>query len=197
MRTYKGICIGPIFERAMSSGEHPEGEVTELGDKYGRDCQIAAFENGFEKGFVKLYRNDGSRNEDWYTHNATVLAPVNGTVTLVNVNEIENEVGIMAKVPSGHVIIETEDGVNLVLAHLKEITIKAGDAVAEGQSIAKAGNNGCSRSPHVHVGAYKGEDPYQIQFDLVKIGAVIKRVGEEFFYTGINRKEGDDQHEPA
>ena len=35
-----------------------------------------------------------------------------------------------------------------------------------GQVVARVGNNGYGRSPHIHIGAWKGENPYQIRWDL-------------------------------
>ena len=60
------------------------------------------------------------------------------------------------------------DGVIVVFAHVTEIAVKVGDTVKAGQVVAKVGNNGVARAPHIHIGAYREADavPLQIRWDL-------------------------------
>lgn len=54
----------------------------------------------------------------------------------------------------------------MVYAHVREIKVEEGQQVKAGEVVARVGNNGNSRSPHVHVGAWQDETPLQIQVDL-------------------------------
>ena len=45
-----------------------------------------------------------------------------------------------------------KDGVQTQYAHLSEFLVKAGDAVRQGQIIAKTGSSGWSTGPHLHLG---------------------------------------------
>ena len=54
----------------------------------------------------------------------------------------------------------------MVYVHTRQIKDEKGDKVPAGEVVAKMGNNGTSRSPHTHGGAWKGETPYQIKIDL-------------------------------
>jgi murein DD-endopeptidase MepM/ murein hydrolase activator NlpD len=53
-----------------------------------------------------------------------------------------------------------------MLAHLQDIQVREGDTVRAGEFIARVGNNGYSRNPHVHVAAWKDDAAYQIRWDL-------------------------------
>ena len=48
-----------------------------------------------------------------------------------------------------------------------------------GQVVAKVGNNGYSRHPHIHIGAWKGNEPLQIRFDLRAMGKQYRELGVE------------------
>ncbi|MHC5902806.1 M23 family metallopeptidase [Streptomyces sp. S6] len=60
-----------------------------------------------------------------------------------------------------HVILELEDGVYAVFAHLRKGSLKvaAGDRVVKGQQLAECGNSGNSSEPHVHFQLMDGPDP--------------------------------------
>ncbi|WP_062107489.1 hypothetical protein [Bacillus niameyensis] len=62
MSVVKFVVIHPVFNQSYLTSEHPEGEVEYLGDAIGRDFMVAKFVNGF----MKMYLNDGKKNEDWF-----------------------------------------------------------------------------------------------------------------------------------
>lgn len=191
MKDYKSVRIYPIFKRAMYYNDHYDGNVPSLWDTMGRDCHIASFDAFANQtsGFMKLYRNDGSKNEDWYTFDAEVLSPIDGKVTRIYINPNSNNPGYFIPSEASSITITREDGVNIVLAYIKDPLVKEGDEVKEGQVIAYAGNNGCSRSPHVHIGGWKDDEPLQIEFDLYKMGELVREVGEIFYVTGMTEEE--------
>jgi len=63
-----------------------------------------------------------------------------------------------------HVMIKTDDGYTVFLAHLKNrsISVKEGQRVARGELIGKIGNSGNSTAPHLHINVFDQiDDPYQ------------------------------------
>lgn len=161
------VTIHRIFNEYFSCGEHYDGELEYLGDALGTDCVIqGGLEEGAEGGFVRPFRNDGASNEDWYGWNAEVLAPFDGTVVAANVNTVVNQPGQLGRPPASIILFERADGVRVLYAHVQDLRVARGDTVRAGQVVARVGNNGYGRNPHIHIGAWKGETPYQIRWDL-------------------------------
>ena len=113
-----------------------------------------------------MYRGDGSRNEDWYGWGRDVLSPCSCEVVKVTLNELTNEPGITGEPPATFVVLRRADEVHFLLAHLDELEVEEGAQVAPGRKLGVVGNNGYSRTPHIHIGAWRGETPLQIRFDL-------------------------------
>jgi hypothetical protein len=71
--------------------------------------------------------------------------------------------------PAGNHIIIACDGIEIVLAHLRQgsVAVEAQDSVTEGQRIAEVGNTGNSTEPHLHIHAVdlETEIGVQIAFD--------------------------------
>lgn len=102
---------------------------------------------------------DAARNENHLSFGLPVRAPAAGTVV-----EIENSQADDGKfdpatfkdrlnlVLGNHVVIRHADGLFSILGHLKQgsVTVKAGDAVTAGQTVAAVGNSGTSMFPHLH-----------------------------------------------
>jgi murein DD-endopeptidase MepM/ murein hydrolase activator NlpD len=109
---------------------------------------------------LKLYRTDGRKNEDWFGWHKDVLSPAAGTVITI-------------------IQLRTADGIIIVLGHLAEIVVKKGEVVHAGQVLGKVGNNGQSRAPHTHLGAYReaGAIPLQIRWNLRSMAIMRKAAG--------------------
>lgn len=83
-----------------------------------------------------------------------------------------------------HIRLNCNDGTTILLAHLKNksIKFKEGEKVTTDDIIAKVGNNGNSTEPHLHINAYivHGEnepvEPMRIMFDekIAKKGSIVK-----------------------
>jgi hypothetical protein len=171
----EAALIGPIFNKIFTCTEHYAGQLTSLGDALGTDCHIQALIEVDDKTWLRSHQGDGTQNADWYGWEQDVLAPITGTITKVNTNPIENSPGVMGQGTASFVIISSADGVMVLLAHVNAVSVKEGDAVRAGQVIAKVGNNGQSRHPHVHIGAWRGEQPLQVRFDQAALGAAYQR----------------------
>jgi len=163
------VSIHRLFSGYFSCSEHYAGELAYLGDDLGSDCMVlSSLAPGEEESgwFARLYRTDGKANEDWYGWGAPVLAPFDGTVEEVHINPLTNTPGKFNPKPASRIIFSKADGTHVMFGHVADIAVKQGDRVRAGQPVAKVGNNGYGRAPHIHIGAWRGKTPLQIRFDL-------------------------------
>ncbi|PEN11321.1 hypothetical protein CRI94_16170 [Longibacter salinarum] len=160
---------------SLATSEHTYKPHLRLGDQLGRDFGVEKLQ---EDGIARPYTpgTRGKQNEDWYGWRRDVLAPFEATVVRVTEPDTTNQPGTMNReAQPGFIVFETDDA-SLVYAHVREIEVEKGDTVQPGDVVAKVGNNGNSRAPHVHIGAWTGEGslggsktggtPLQIQVDL-------------------------------
>lgn len=146
-----------------------------VGDALGADCLVTELvELNEARAFSRYFKSDGTENEDWFSWRADVLAPITGEVKRVVINPVTNEPGVLGQPPASFIIIENTEGISVLLAHVRELSVDEGDVVEAGQPIAKVGNNGFSRNPHIHIGAWTSDsEPLQIQFDLRSHGELM------------------------
>lgn len=166
------VVAHPIFRKYFACGEHGAGQLKHLGDALGADCVVQQLEAVNGREIARAYRGNGERNEDWYGWGQDVLSPCTCEVARVNLNEVVNEPGILGKPPASIIVLRRDDGVHFVVAHIAAPAVAVGQRVAAGDRLAVVGNNGFSRSPHIHIGAWKDERPLQIRFDLEALGAM-------------------------
>ena len=171
------VLLAPLYDQPFACTEHPEGQLASIGDALGTDCMIVGG-RADHRGFSTMYRNDGSRNEDWYGWHAELHAPFDGVVKLIHINPVNNPPGTLGKPPASVILFERADGVTVLFAHIEDARVKAGDHVTAGQVVALVGNNGMARNPHTHVGAFKGREPLQIRWDLRAEGKVKSIAGQ-------------------
>lgn len=173
------VTLAPIFRGSHSCSEHFYGQIPYAGDALGTDCHVTDGLQG-DSGFSRAYRTDGKTNEDWYSWKAEVLSPTDGAIAGVVPNNQVNVPGTLGKPPAGMIQIRRDDGILVTLGHVMDARVKAGERVAAGQVIALVGNNGFSRAPHIHVGAYRlaTAEPLQIRWDL-RAMARLQSGGEE------------------
>ena len=155
-----------VFNDYYHCGEHRQGELKYIGDDLGADCTIHVLEDIDGREIARAYRGDGSRNEDWYGWQKDVGSPCGCKVVKVNVNPETNQPGVLGEPPASFVVLERDDGVHFLLAHLDAIEVKVGDRVVPGQKLGVVGNNGYGRNPHIHIGAWHDRTPLQVRFDL-------------------------------
>lgn len=164
------VLVHPIYRGYFLCSEHYAGQFTSLGDALGTDCMIGDLDELGGRMFLRTYLRDGARNGDWYGWNAEVDSPCDCTVQNLRINSHVNEPGEMGDKPSSAIELVRADGVHFVLAHIQSPTVKVGDVVSAGQAIARVGNNGFARNPHVHIGAWRGDTPLQIRWDQREMG---------------------------
>ena len=193
--TPERIELYPIFNRAAVYNDHYEGELPYPGDALGRDCMIVSFLPG-NPDFLRLYKGDGSKNEDWFSWNAEVFAPISGKIRSVYINDVTNEPGHMNPSRASSILIESKDETMVVLAHIQNPKVSEGECVKEGQLLAYVGNNGFARNPHIHIGAWRGEKPLMIGFDARKVAEVRNQTEECYWIMGIsNAAYKESKHE--
>lgn len=161
------VLLSAPFDSMFACVEHAFGELAYAGDALGTDCMVMGGVDG-RSGYLRPYRTDGAANADWFGWGEPVRAPADAEVILVHENPAVNTPGEMGPPPASIIRFRTDDGVIISFGHVAEITVKPGDRVSAGDILGKVGNNGVSRSPHIHVGAYRAADavPLQIRWDL-------------------------------
>ncbi|MHC4872571.1 MAG: urea transporter [Planctomycetota bacterium] len=101
------------------------------------------------------HHGEGSRLTDYYCYGKTVIAPARGKITAVIDGIEDNLPGTVNR--SNHwgntVMIQFENGLSAVLAHLQPHTIRviSGQWVETGSLIGYCGNSGHSPQPHLHI----------------------------------------------
>lgn len=162
--TIETVTLHPLHQDHYACMEHRDGELEFLGDALGTDCVI---QGGLaDGGFVSSFRGDGASNEDWYGWAAEVLAPFDGAVMRVHINPETNAPGQVGRPPASFILFQRADGVLVLFAHVQDVQVEQGEIVRAGQFVARVGNNGYGRNPHIHVGAWKDQTPYQIRWNL-------------------------------
>jgi hypothetical protein len=167
--TVEPVLIHPPVARRYTSLEHPVGELTHLGDALGADCMVVEYLDGW----VRPYRTDGAANEDWFGWSEPLLAPIDGVVEDIRDHPFTNEPGVMGTPPAAAITFSDSTGLRVVYGHIQAPRVAVGDSVTRGQVVAHIGNNGMCRHPHVHVGAWRRDQPLQVRFDLAALARVL------------------------
>lgn len=167
--------LSPIFHNApFVCTEHPAGQLGFVGDDLGTDCTIELGVSG-PNGYLREFKTDGKANADWYGWHADILAPLDGVVSFLWINPIENTPGTFGKPPASEITIRGDNGISVTMAHIVDPLVKVGDRVKVEQVIAKVGNNGVARAPHTHIGAWvtATKEPLQIRWDQRQLAKLI------------------------
>ena len=93
----------------------------------------------------------------WEVHEGIDIAVAEGSEVLAVRSGIVTEVRNSATY--GKLLkFQTEDGYEVMYAHLSAVLVQEGENIRQGQTVARSGNTGLSTGPHLHYGLwYKGE----------------------------------------
>ena len=115
----------------------------------------------------KLWKTDGTTNEDFYCYNETLYAVADGVVVDVR-DGIPDNVPVGAKpevisvqnIAGNLVVLDIGNSHYAAYAHIipGTITVKRGDRVKSGDVIGRLGNSGNSDAPHLHFQVSSGMD---------------------------------------
>lgn len=164
-RPIDAVLAHAIYAKQYVCSEHHAGQLPYVGDDLGQDCMITDLGGAKDPLFIRTYVGGGTKNSDWYGWDQPVLSPCTCTVVKINVNPKTNQPGDPGKPPASFVVLKQDDGVFFFLAHIQSPSVRVGDKVHAGDAIARVGNNGYARNPHIHIGAWKGKDALQIRWD--------------------------------
>lgn len=111
---------------------------------------------------TNAYNGNGHNGVDFRANTGDqVYASANGTVT---------DTGNTDAVPGCYsygkwVLIEHDNGLSTMYAHLSLIKAQEGDTVSRGEVIGYTGNTGYSTGPHLHFTVYATEGVQVVQYD--------------------------------
>jgi len=168
------VTTHPIFREPFSCSQHWEGNLAMSGDALGSDCVIQRMVERDGRRWMRAHSGEGLQNEDWFGWGQEVLSPCDCEVLKTRENGVVNTVGVLGKPPATAVMLKRDDGVFFAVAHLQGLRVKPGERVAAGAVLGTVGNNGMSRHPHIHIGAWRGQEALQIRFDLRAMGRLLK-----------------------
>jgi hypothetical protein len=166
-RNYKILLVSsPIKPPFLEYHHIDEAKIDCLGD-FGAIDLMPIGENG---NINAEFKNNGSKNEDWHGWLKPIFSPIDGIVTEFRQ---QSSINIPGKLPAnnhhlGYVVIMDKSKVFHMFGHIKlSRRIKIGFAINKGQLIGRISNNGYSRCPHLHYGAWKGKSPIVLVIDPI------------------------------
>ncbi|MBN1980345.1 MAG: urea transporter [Chitinivibrionales bacterium] len=101
------------------------------------------------------FRNMGLQLDDYYCYGQPILSPISGVVIACHDGLADNPIGLVDKENywGNYVLIKSYLNYTVLICHLNQnsLSVKAGDTVVVGQTIANCGNSGYSPLPHIHI----------------------------------------------
>ena len=100
------VKIHAPLEESFNCTEHWDGQFDYVIDALGTDCVAQELHRSGDRLFMRTFKNNGHKNEDWYGFGKKVLAPCDCTVESININKIVNKPGIMNPSRAGSIIFK-------------------------------------------------------------------------------------------
>lgn len=128
------------------------------------------------------HKGDGTSLQDYYCYEQPILCPADGIV--VQIKNLFNDTPVTGRaeinctasdVRGNYIIIKHSGNEFSTIAHIKKdsFSVKTGDHVVQGQTIAACGNSGNTSEPHIHFQANQGKS---FLFDAgipIRFGSII------------------------
>ena len=124
----------------------------------------------------RMYHDDAFDKKNWYTYGAAIYAPAGGKIIAPANNIPDNEFhGKQIDSPEpppgtnpdlgNYVIIDQGNGEFSVFPHMMpgSVSVKAGDAVRQGDFLGRVGFSGDAVFPHVHYSLLSGPNVYEFE----------------------------------
>jgi len=155
----------------------------------------------------KRFRSTGLSLDDYFAFNALIRSPVDGTVSEVFDQAIDNPVGELNLThPWGNYVIIYSAGIYVGLYHLKQGSkqVAVGQFITTGTPVGRGGNSGRSALPHLHFQiqllAYAGAPnlPFLLRDTVVytKAGEVFKPFSKPEDGIVLSEIEAGDELRP-
>lgn len=153
--------------------------------------QFDSVQNGYKLGYCNqrfaidfdkvgdnglLYKNDGTKNSDYYCFQEDLIAVADGIVVAVKDSIPDNphppNVEKFTKRGAGTgnlVLLDIGNDILVMYAHclMYSIKVHVGDTIKKGDFIAKIGNSGNSAGPHLHFHLSKPDFPKVKRTDII------------------------------
>ena len=165
------------------------GEYTHKGEwRHAWDFEIVDDEGS-------LFKNIGTKVEDYYCYNKAILAPYAGTVEQIIDGIEDNKIGdINIDDNWGNtIVIRHSQYLFTKLCHIKSGTFRVaiGEIVKEGQPLASCGNSGYSPQPHLHFQVQS--TPYIDSKTLdYPLGFYVEKIQNKFNLKAFDKPNLDD-----
>lgn len=125
---------------------------------------------------ARVIEREAKKNDDYYSWDQPVTAPVRGTITRANDGAPDGEPrtdnSIAGDPRVNEVYLDVGDRHVLWLGHLKQdsVAVRPGAKVKAGARLGAVGNSGQSSWPHLHLGLWRGADTVPLAFARVRVG---------------------------
>ncbi|MFK8059786.1 MAG: DUF3887 domain-containing protein [Polaribacter sp.] len=145
--------------------------------------QKYAYDLFIKKG-GKTYKNNKSKNENYFVFGKQIIAPCDATVVKVIKGVKDNIPGVLnpKQVSGNTVILKTVNNEFILFAHFKENSIRVmeNQIIKQGDILGLCGNSGNSSEPHLHLSLQNVADTNiatggKLFFDTIKVNGIIKK----------------------
>lgn len=142
----------------------PDGEIEAVTPKTAK--KVSSPKNKYltttPSGFLVRPMTGGRKTQGIHGHNAIDIAATPGTpiVAAASGRAIVAKIGGYNGGYGNLIIISHSNGVQTVYAHMRDVYVRQGETVTQGQVIGTVGNTGRSTGPHLHFEVRGAKNPF-------------------------------------